>query len=252
MPTIEFVGTYDDVVAKINELAAIFSGEAVDFQDIGKGFVSAIGFAALSDIHEAYVTKARGGTDAMGIQWPPLKPATIANRKVGRKDKQQNEAIRTREKIRKREFKKLFGRFLLSLPENEARTRALQVAGARATREMGKNKIETLGGRSVEILRDTGILLNSLSPGELQGANYSPPSLEGSGYQIFTAGNGEVIVGTNVKYARTHQDGAPDRNIPRRQFLPDENSEIPHSWLDNWGDAARRATEAAITIYLAA
>jgi hypothetical protein len=112
----------------------------------------------------------------------------------------------------------------------------------------------TLGGRSVEILRDTGVLLASLSPGTLDasGKNYSKPTAtgkskrakairEGGAQQIFEPGAGEIIVGTNVKYAATHQHGDRKRNIPARPFLPDENNPVPAIWFDRWAVLANKA-----------
>ena len=51
------------------------------------------------------------------------------------------------------------------------------------------------GGRQVDILRDTGLLLNSLSPGVV------------SAEQVFKVAPGTVIVGTNRKWAYCHHYG---------------------------------------------
>lgn len=258
MTTIRFQGTREEVRRRSLQLAAILSGRAADQHEIAKGFLLSLGFAALSDIKDAYVTKARGGTDEMGIRWPPLAPATIANRRLGPGDTrvkarpgetkgesleriQKAELIKRRERIRKREFKKAFQRLSVSLPEMEARRRAKIVAGVKATRETGKTKVETLGGRQVEILRDTGVLLNSLGPGLLSGTSYTSPSGEGGEEHIFNLGRGEVIVGTNVVYARTHQRGDERRRIPARPFLPDETHPVPQVWWDRWVRVANKA-----------
>ena len=150
-----------------------------------------IGVVALSSIKDAYVTKARGGTDAMGIKWPPLSPATIARRRKG--------------------------------------------PGPL---------------RSIEILRDTGVLLNSLSPGVPNGASYSKPTDPGGSEQIMEVIGDTVAVGTNVKYAATHNYGDASRNIPRRQFLPDDDSQIPEEWKEDWTDAATVALKSVLEIRL--
>jgi hypothetical protein len=99
----------------------------------------------------------------------------------------------------------------------------------------------------VDILRDTGVLLNSLSPGELGGAagsiTYSPPSADGGEAQVFKLFESGVIVGTTVPYARDHQEGDPARNLPPRPFLPTHG--IPPAWLANWEEAGGLAIAAA-------
>lgn len=197
---------------------------------VGRAFMSSVGFGALSDIKQAYIVKAKGGTDEMGIKWPPLHPKTVANRRVGKKDLADPD-IKARETIRKREEKKLLKRYLLSMPVSEATKKARQVASLRATIQTGKTKVQTLGGRQVEILRDTGVLFNSLSPGVLiPGGEYRSSEDD----QIFELNAGKIIVGTNVLYAATHNYGDASRGIPRRQFLPDNDGQVPEVWWDRW------------------
>lgn len=244
MATVYFHGTRRDISRIAQTLAAVLAGRAADTHRIARGFQLVLGFSALSDIKSAFVTKSRGGTDEMGITWEPLKPATIANRRVGPRDL-LNAAIKEREKIRKRETDKAFRRLQLSLPEREAKRRAAIVGGLKATKETGRTKLQTLGSRDVEILRDTGVLLNSLSPGTLNGDQYSPPAGEGGKEQIFETPAGQVIVGTNVPYARTHQKGDASRNIPARPFLPDDSHPVPQIWWDRWARNANKALVAS-------
>lgn len=245
MATVRFRGTRADVTRLALQLAAVLAGRAPDTQGVARGFGLTLGFAALSDIKDAFVVKAAGGSDEMGIRWPPLAPETIARRRVGPRDKKSSALVQIRERIRKRETTKALKRFRLSLPEAEAQRRAKIVGGLKATRETGVTKTVTLGGRSVEILRDTGALLNSLSPGRLTGSGssvgYTPPGGEGGSEQIFQLGAGEVIVGTNVIYASTHQHGDARRNIPARPFLPDETHAVPSVWWDRWLRAGNQA-----------
>lgn len=70
-------------------------------------------------------------------------------------------------------------------------------------------------------LRDTGRLFNSLTS------------------QATDIG---AIVGTNVKYAPTHQFGAPDRNIPARPFL--------YLTKDETGILAKLLTDPLITLHI--
>lgn len=242
MATTVFRGTREDISRTVSNLAEILSGRAADPDGIGRGFLSAIGFAALSDIKDAYVTKARGGTDEMGIRWPELSPTTVANRRVGHRDRRENTDIARRERIRQRETRRALSRFRLSLPEGEAQRRAAIVGGIKATQLTGRTKLQTLGNRQVEILRDTDVLLNSLSPGELSNqGRYTKPTAEGGEEQIFELAPGEVTVGTNVKYASTHQHGDSSRNIPARPFLPGDQYPVPSVWWARWLDVANRS-----------
>jgi hypothetical protein len=254
MATLRFNGTRADVVAAAVQLARMLSGRAVDTFGIMRGFGSAIGFAVLSDIQAAYIEKSRGGTDEAGIRWPKLQPRTIANRRVGAGDRRDSDLIRRRETIRKRETKKALRRFLLSLPESEARRRAAIVGGIKATQQTGRTKLKTLGNRNVEILRDRGILFNSLSPGSLVGdpatAAYTPPSGDGAEEQIFEVRQGLISAGTNVVYASTHQHGDASRNIPARPIFPPED-QIPNVWWQRWLGVGSQALVAAMRLLLA-
>lgn len=245
MATVYFRGTRADITRIALQLAAVLAGRAPDTHGVARGFMLTLGFAALTDIKEAYDVKMAGGTDDMGIRWPPLAPATIAARKVGAKDRESAKAIRVREGIRERATKKALERFRMSLPEKEARRRAKIVGGLKATRQTGATKLQTLGGRTVEILRDIGVLRNSLSPGRLTGSgsslSYTKPSGDGGSEQIFQLGAGEVIVGSNVIYFRTHQRGDRKRNIPQRKVLPDAETPVPQAWWDRWQALANKS-----------
>lgn len=248
---IVFRGNRSELRRLIDVAVGALSGRTSDTDGVGIGFLTAIGFAALSDVKTAFIEKAGGGVDELGIRWPPLKPETIANRRVGPKDKRDNRDIAKRERIRQRETAKAFKRFSLSLPEKEARRRAAIVGGLKATRQTGKTKVQTLGGRQVEILRDTGVLLNSLSPGLVvssgSGASYQRPEGEGGEEQIFRVKAGEVVVGTNVKYASTHQRGDSSRGIPARPFLPPDNG-VPDIWWARWLSAGNKALAASLAV----
>lgn len=244
-----FVGERGKIYDLALQLQAILSGRTSDKHQIARGFMLAVGNAALHDIHQAYLVKAAGGTDEMGIKWPPLSPKTIAQRRVGPRDVRKNPEIKERKKIVDREYRKNLRRLKMSLPESQAKRRARQLAERTATRETGKTKFDTLGTRRVEILRDTGVLLNSLGPGELfvSGTTpiYNKPSGEGGDQQVMEPLPGSIIVGTNVRYADYHQSREPRTRLPRRQFLPDDEQQIPTQWWDNWTDAGALALEAS-------
>jgi hypothetical protein len=63
-----------------------------------------------------------------------------------------------------------------------------------------KTKLDVLGGRTVDIGRDTGLLFRSLTPG----VDDRPSGAE---HQVFETPPGAVIVGSNLPYAgRFHRD----------------------------------------------
>ena len=244
MSKVYYRGSRADAKRVVQALVASLTGSGGEFAGLAEGVFLSVGFAALGDIKQDYIRKARGGTGEDGVKWEPLKPETVARRRVGPGDVKSDPDIKRREQIRKREYRKLLPRYSLSLPENEARARAKQVAGMRATAETKKTKLATLGGRSVEILRDTGILLNSLSQGRLTSnggkVSYSKPSQDGGEEQILEAISNGVIVGSNVPYAATHQYGDQSRGIPARPFLPDGDS-IPPAWEERWANVGLEA-----------
>ncbi|MEX2176195.1 MAG: hypothetical protein WD872_17670 [Pirellulaceae bacterium] len=206
-------------------------------------------------------------------KWPLLSPAYLAyQRRFGRGEKAQlkadagvgkgqrfgvagNKGLLTKAQQKRWNgiFAAMLARLLLSMSPAEAKQRTAQIAWAKLKAEGAKTLIDVFGHRTVQILRDTGVLLNSLSPGKLTGTgahvNYAPPSAEGGEDQVFEAiGNG-VIVGTNVPYAASHNYGDPKRGIPKRQFLP---AEAPQVWLDRWADVANQALSIGIRAALEA
>lgn len=96
-----------------------------------------------------------------------------------------------------------------------------------ARRRHGKRK-----SANVEILRDTGLLLNSMSPGITIAE------------QVFRIGRGEVIVGTNRKWAGVHHNGSRNGRIPQRRLWPEPRN-WPESW---WADISEQARAGLIDI----
>ncbi len=101
------------------------------------------------------------------------------------------------------------------------------------------SKSRFFGGRVVDILRDTARLLRSITPG-VDGSAVGPD-------QVVRTPPGEVIVGTNVPYAGTHQNGT--RHVPARPFLP-VNGRIPPAYMPAIGLAAARGVARAVVLML--
>lgn len=263
MTRIYFRGNRMQAKAVAKRLKEILIGRASDPQRLALGVFNAIGLAALSDIKDDFVTKANGGTGEDGVKWQPLSAAYLAyGRRFGPGEQAklkkaaglgkanrfapgQNKGLLTAAQLKL--WQKIFGsrlqRFLVSMPPAQAKARAAQIAWAELKRMGAKTKISVYGSRKVQILRDTGILLNSLSPGEINGSQYTKPSDEGGDQQLFeTIGNG-VIVGTTVPYGAIHNNGSEAKGIPARPFLP---KEAPQVWKDRWEKVAAQAIDIAI------
>lgn len=168
-----------------------------------RGVQLRIGVSALSCIQRDFITKSRGGTGQDGITWKPLSPATIARRRVGPGELKSLGITGKRVRgfltpSQDAAWKKTFARtkaFLMGkfgMGEQEA----AGIAAGKAWNEVkamgARTKLEVLGNRKVDILRDTGELLRSLSPGI---AN-RPSNADG---QVFRVPPGAVVVGTNKK-----------------------------------------------------
>lgn len=271
-----FRGSREQARAIVYQLAAILTGKVRDANNIAKGVFLAIGFAALSDIKADFIRKSRGAVGEDGTKWPPLSPEYLAyQRRFGPGEKAalkkaagissgqrfapggtlkttvidhvitekfvQNKGLLTKAQLKRWQliFARSLQRFLVSMPEAAAKKRAAKTAWATLKNEGARTLLEVFGKRQVDILRDTGILLNSLSPGKITSSNtYDKPNGDGGEHQIFeTIANG-VIVGTNVPYAASHNHGDPKRGIPKRQFLPDVP---PPIWVERWLDVANNA-----------
>lgn len=217
-----------------------------------RAFWVRIGLQALSIIKDAFLIKARGGTDAAGLKWPPLSPYTIAykrrhpgfNRRTGAFTKGRLPGSKKRagsapswmltQKQRDRWWS-LYGTFLHRYKGDKAHAAAsawfvLKGEGARTI--MG-----IYGNASVEILRDLSLLYNSLTPAaQPDSATSSPPRQQ---LQIFKVGSGSVTLGTRRKWAWTHHNGT--RTIPQRRLWP-ETEKWPAEW---WGLILGQAVQAA-------
>jgi hypothetical protein len=250
-------------VAMIRDFVAAITGAPNRFSYAAESVMTAIGFAALGDIHQDFVRKARGGVGEDGVRWPPLSPKTLAYSRrfgsgeksrlkkaagLGRANNQRGLLTAQQNKRWKRVYGQSLARFAASMDIGSAKARAAQVAWATLKKEGARTKLEVFGNRPHEILRDTGVLLNSLSPGQVgnSAANLTPAGSSPDG-QIFELQPQKVIVGTNVPYASKHQNGDAKRGIPARPFIP---RQVPQVWLERWVKAGARSMRAALSTAL--
>jgi hypothetical protein len=204
------------------------------------------GFAALKHIKDAFIAKSRGGTDEAGDRWKPLKRETVAYGRRHRKKAGDPSESRVFSRAKNLPWiPRSSGRaayapsYALTDKQKErwwdvyrqqlARFRGNKAAAAKFAWAVLKGEgattlIAQYGDAQVDILRDTGILLNSLSPGV------------DSGTQIMRVGHGEVIVGTNVPYAVYHHEGRGHN--PQRRLWPSP-AKWPSRWWTNIAEVAR-------------
>lgn len=237
-------------------LPALLAGRLDDQNGIAHGFAMRLAFAFLEKVKLAFIVKSRGGIDEAGISWPKLTKAYLAyGRRFGRGEQAAikkaaglgkanrfapggDKGLLTAAQLKR--WRQVYAQNLAWLSaregEGEAKGHAAAIAWATLKREGAKTKLDVYGNREVEILRDTGVLFNSLSPGEL--VTSGPDAhLPGKENQIITINPGELIVGTSVAYAAA--------NHKRRPLWP-EPGQIPGSWLRQFTETAAKGVAVAI------
>jgi hypothetical protein len=243
------------IVRRVPQMAMgkINIGEAAD------ALMVRMGLTALMFIKQAFVIKASGGTDEAGESWVPLKKTTVAYSRrhlgvlwPGSKRAPFAPSWMLTEKQRKRWWD-LYRSFGGGSPSGSA-YHAIGVGGGWAAArawaivkaEGGKTLLGEYGNTKVQILRDTGLLLNSLSPGFIptdQNPPVPPPKPED---QVFSFAHGEVIVGTNRKWAIAHHEVRGHN--PKRRLWP-EPSKWPSGW---WSSILNQGRMGLIDILLTA
>lgn len=236
-------GTREDLRRKLAMLPLILSGRVADESGIARGFMMRVAYTFLMKVKEAFIAKSRGGTGEDGITWAPLTREYLAyGRRFGRGEQAALKAAAglgagnhhrgLLTAAQDKRWKQVYAQTLAWLAAREPLGTAKAIAAGHAWKvvkqEGAKTKLEVYGSRQVDIGRDTGILFNSLSPGELSEAG-PDAQLAAAESQVLESRPGEVIVGTNVPYA------APFHK--RRPLWP---SVLPQSWLDAMN---RRAAE---------
>lgn len=223
---------------KIARAIAAASGRNGDAYDAAVAMQTRIGMTALAHIKDAFITKARGGIDEAGDSWPKLSPKTIAysRRHPGVPPAKQRAAFRPSWMITTKQRERWWYLYRMGLARSKGdKNKAAAYAWATIKREGAKTLLGVYGNTQVEILRDTGLLLNSLSPG------VNPGSVEN---QIFDVKPGECIIGTNRKHAASHHHGIPGR-LPQRRLWPS-----PDRWPQSWiNDINEQASEGLIDIF---
>ena len=233
--------------------------------EVAQGVFIAVGMAALSDIHADFIRKARGEVGEDGNRWKRLDPKTLAySRRFGPGEQAalkraaglgpanrfapgNGKGLLTAAELKRwrKYYAMHLGRLAARYPLAQAKAIAAGIAWNKLKEEGAKTKLEVYGNREHEALRDTGVLFNSLSVGSISGSQYRKPSKNGGEEQIFEMLENGVVIGTNVAYAKTHNEGDRKRGIPERRFLP-KDDQVPDVWLDRWLNAGMRALSVGI------
>lgn len=208
-----------------------------------------IGLTALQFIKEAFLVKAQGGADAAGEKWKPLSPFTIAykrrhpgfNRRTGNFTKGRLPGSKARAAFapswmltakQRTRWWSLYGGLLRRYKGDKAHAAA--TAWSILKSEGARTIMGVYGNAQVEILRDLGLLYNSLQPGvQPDQATATPPRID---RQVFKVQRGAVVIGTRRKWAWTHHKGIPGR-LPQRRLWP-EVDRWPSEW---WNQIVRQA-----------
>ena len=216
--TATYTGRREDLVDRLRGLPGMLAGNTPDPDGTVRGLLLALGLQALSLIKTAFIVKSRGGTDEAGIRWKPLDPRYVAYGR-GHPGRPRGGPRPTLNADQDRQWRAVYAGVSRSLVNKgmdakEAGGRAAAAAWIHAKANGATTLLEMYGNAPVEILRDTGLLLNTLSPGS------------GSADQILRPEPGKVTVGSDLKKAgRLHKD---------RPLWPD--GDLPASWWQRLSD----------------
>lgn len=209
---------------------------------------TAVGVEALTNIKNDFVLKGDGKAGEDGVTWKPLSKEYLAyQRRFGPNEKSDlkkaaglggahrfapggKKGLLNAQQLKhwRAIFRNMLARFVANGdPLDDAKAHAAAIAWIVVKRHGAKTMLEVFGNRKVQILKDTGVLLNSISPGKQinEKGDYEKPQTKGGGEQIFDWMKDGIIVGTNVAYAGYHQHG---KNA--RPFLP--KGALPQIWAD--------------------
>jgi hypothetical protein len=235
-----FRGSRDDLVRVLRQIPAALAGGPDPF-GIARDIQLRCGVALLSQIQQDFITKSRGGTGRDGIKWAPLLRSTVAQRRTTGQERKSLgiSGKRTRglltpaqDKRWRAIFASRVAKLRLMMSDGEAKARAAQIAWTILKSEGAVTKLQVLGGRQVDIGRDTSRMFRSLSPGV-----EDRPS--GESEQVFEVPPGAVIVGSNVPYFPAFNK--------RRPVWP-ADGQLPPAWADAVAIAMRAGITRAVAL----
>lgn len=181
------------------------------------------GNAALGRIELAFLVKSWRGTDETGERWAALSERTIAKRI--RKRDGTKETDRPSPHLTPTQREQWWNFYRSALMKYKEKDIAARVAWSRLKRRGGVKLFNKYARQSIDILKDTGQLLESLTPNAQ------------SSSKIFRVSPGKIEVGSNRKGAAAHHHGVPGK-LPQRRLWA-HPTKWPSSWWIDILDAAR-------------
>jgi len=247
----------DQLVQRTQEIVAAVIGTGPDNNGIGARIRTRGGIRLLSLIQQNFVKLADGQPGVDGTRWPDLSPKTKAysrrfgpgeqaelKRQAGVNSRRQNRGVAGKGGLltaaEQKKWNAIFATTKARLinrgvPAGEAAATAGKTAWSILKSEGARTKLDVFGRRKVQILRDTGVLFNSFTPGI---ESLALPS--GARDQLFDISRGTISVGTQVPYAIYHhgRHGEGKRPLwPRR---------MPIDWQREVADSVREGIAIAI------
>lgn len=240
----------DDLRDMVASLPAMLSGRAPDRWGLAHGFRLRLAVAWFSKVKQAYIVKARGGTDEAGYSWPRQSREYLAYQrpmggrggkappKAGKLAPGGKDGFMTKAQLAqwRRDYAGALKWLMATMDLEAARGKAAAIAWSKAKAAGVKTKLDVFGSREVDILRDTGRLFNSLSPGTLNSHGVDAGYNRESADQLILHGTDVLILGTNVAYAAAHHKPKGNKR-PTRRLWP-EAERIPERW---WADFRKQA-----------
>lgn len=251
MATLHVQATREDVTRMMTEFVRALTGQGGAYQELVRGIQLRLSMVMLSQIQQDFITKSQGGTGVDGITWKPLSEKYLAyGRRFGPGEKGALlKAAGARSKGGRRplltaaedkQWRLDFARakamlMARGLEGSEVSGRAAAIAWTKAKAAGGKTKLGVFGHRQVDILRDTGLLLRSFSPGIA------------SAGQVLRFPPGRVVVGTN---RMTWHHTGTRRGLPARPFWP-VGGNFPSAYWQPILKAAQQGILEAVTLIMA-
>ena len=218
----------------IVDFPAIIAGKKQDIRGIRSAYWSGFANSMFHDIQVAFDLKADLQADELGDRWPDLAPSTKAYSRPARENDLTAEERRNLKNYRTKGlldaqqtkiWKAFYFKQRLALaregsPPNIASSLAAAQAWAFIKSQGAVTKMDKLGYRKLQVLKDFKRLYKSLSQGTFNGYQYKPPTPQ----QIFKVTREGLTIGTRDKKASFHHHGNPKRGLPQRRLWPKDIS----------------------------
>jgi hypothetical protein len=228
-------------LAKVPRVLATAAGAP----ELARGLQLRLGVALLSRVQQAFLVKSRGGVGDDGVRWRPLARATVAGRRTSPAERKALGVGGRRVRglltpAQDRRWRQLFARrknhlmAKFGMDPAAAAALAAKLAWGVLKGEGARTRLAVLGGRQVDICRDTSRYFQSLSPG----VEDRPSGAEG---QVFELRPGRVLVGTDVPYAA--------RQHAMRPLWP-ADGQLPPAWWDALLEVAQRGLLRGLALIL--